>query len=139
MVVTLPLPPKELSPNAGYSGNWWIKSKAGKKYREDCGMLLWNARDKTGGILFPNGCTLTYQWFMGNNRKGDGLLRPTDIDNAISSAGKKIQDCLMDAYYISNDTAKHVSIKEVQLYRTKKEHQGRCCIVLTIEPKGEKE
>jgi hypothetical protein len=132
--VELPLPPRELSPNASRPGNWWIKSKAAKEYRATCGMLLWQAREKDGSILFPNGCILTYEWYCGGNRKGDGLLRIRDEDNSLLAA-KRIQDSLVDAKYVCDDSAKFVSIKEVKLYRKKEEHQGRCCIVLTIEAK----
>lgn len=38
--ITLPWPPARLSPNAGYTRNFWAKASAARKYRDDCLILL---------------------------------------------------------------------------------------------------
>jgi hypothetical protein len=66
-----------------------------------------------------------------------GLYRPNDADNAIGSL-KSFIDGLVDAGMVPDDSHKWISWENPRLYRTEKEHQGRCEVVLTITQEDRK-
>lgn len=127
--IELPLPPHECSPNARV--HWGAKARAVREYREACGYLVVKqlGRRRAQGQI-----TIDLDFFLAKPKLPDGLCRPRDNDNAIASSKAAI-DSLRDAGLITNDSKKQVRIGNVSLHSTKKEHQGRSALVLTIHRK----
>lgn len=127
--VELPLPPKEASPNARV--HWGAKARAVRLYRETCGTL---ARMKIGRRRLER-VRIDLDFYLCRGRDTASYF-PRDCDNAISSAKAAI-DGLRDIGIVVNDSKKFVTIGETRLHTTKKEHQGKTCLVLTITEIGE--
>lgn len=143
--VLLPLPPKALSSNAAV--HHMVRHRALMAFKAECLAALqkrfgrfWDAKKC---FYFPYGVILHYDFYCGPSawKKATGtddLARPRDTDRALSCV-TGVQDCLVDACLIPDDSARLVSIGTVRLFRTQKEHGGRCALVLRIEAKGETE
>lgn len=125
-VIDLPLPPIECSPNARV--HWGKKARAVREYREACGYLVVKqlGRRRAQGQI-----TIDLDFFLAKPKFPDGLCRPRDEDNAIACAKVGI-DSLRDSGLITDDSKKHVRIGNVSLHSTRKEHQGRSALVLTV-------
>lgn len=130
VVVSLPLPPRELSPNGRF--HHLAKARAVKAYRGSSLLLIRQSRAKAGNPVFGH-VVIDYEFYLAPARAGidDGLYRPRDVDNAIG-AMKAFQDALRDAGLIANDSKRHVHIGDVRLYSNAKEHHGRHAVVATI-------
>ena len=89
MILELPWPPKELSPNARV--HWAVKSRLAKKYRADCNILA-----KRAGIVAPEGGILLVLEFVPND------LRRRDDDNLVA-AFKAGRDGIADALGIDDN------------------------------------
>lgn len=124
--IELPLPPSECSPNARV--HWGKKARAVREYREACGYLTVKqlGRRRAQGQI-----TIDLDFYLAKPKLPDGLCRPRDPDNAISCC-KAAVDSLRDSGLITNDSKKHVRIGNVNLHSTRKEHQGRSALVLTV-------
>lgn len=141
--VELPLPPRILSSNA--RAHPMVRHRAHMAYKGDCVCvirqgfgLFWDAAKC---LYFPRGVILHYDFYMGpsdwKRRTGsDDFARPRDVDRALSCV-TGVQDALVDACLIPDDSAKWVSIGTVRLLRKQAEHGGRCCLMLRIESRGE--
>jgi crossover junction endodeoxyribonuclease RusA len=124
--VVLPLPPYECSPNARV--HWGRKARAVRDYREVCGYLVVK---QIGRRRAQGQVTVDLDFYLAKPKLPDGLCRPRDEDNAIASTKAAI-DSLRDSGLITNDSKKHVRIGNVRLHSTKKDHQGRSALVLTV-------
>lgn len=80
MIITLPWPPKELSPNARV--HWAPKARAVKKYKADCIILCKAAKIHK---LDAFEITLFITFFPPNNRKQDGDNMLASIKPAIDA------------------------------------------------------
>lgn len=125
-IIELPLPPVWCSPNL--KSHWSIKAKATRLYRESCGYLVLK---QLGRRRAKGQVTIDLDFYLAKNGYPDDLYRPRDPDNAIAST-KAAVDSLRDSGLITNDSKKYVRIGNVNLYSTKKEHQGRSALVLTV-------
>lgn len=125
-VVELPLPPIQCSPN--HRSHWGAKARAVRDYREACGYLVVK---QLGRRRAQGPVTIDLDFYLAKSKMPDGLCRPRDNDNAIASTKAAI-DSLRDSGLITNDSKKHVHIGDVRLHSTKKEHQGRSGLVLTV-------
>lgn len=141
LTLTLPLPPRELSPNARV--HWAKKSRAKQSWKTDIYWCVWEQvfkcipEDDPKYAMSPyipetSKATIHLDWYMAGHGNGDDLLRPTDVDNCIA-AWKSGQDQLVDSGLLMDDNAKYVQIGRVNLYRQKKDHKGRCELVVTLE------
>lgn len=124
-IVTLPLPPVECSPNGRF--HWAAKAKSVKQYREDCYWVL-----KVAKIPPMERVTVSLTFDMARGKVPDGRYRPTDTDNALSSI-KGCLDSMQDAGIVRSDDHHTVKHGAIVLNRTKKEHDGRCGLTITIE------
>lgn len=125
--ITLPLPPRKLSPNA--REHWASKARAVKSYRDACGLILkhfWAKRDVMAGMV-----TIDLDFYLCKGWHADGLYIPRDPDNALASCKAAI-DGLKDAGVIQGDSKKFVRIGEVRLHTKKPEHQNRTELVMTL-------
>lgn len=125
-VIELPLPPIQCSPNR--PTHWAVKARATREYRETCGYLVLK---QLGQRRAQGQVTIDLDFYLAKSKLPDGLCRPRDTDNAIA-ASKAAIDSLRDSGLITNDSKKHVRIGNVNLYSTKKEHQGRSVLVLRV-------
>ena len=79
IAVTLPWPPKELSPNARV--HWKLKADAAKKYKSDCFWFCkagWLNTSYTKRPAFIEGPNLTITFYPPSKRKAD-------VDNMLAS------------------------------------------------------
>lgn len=136
MTIELPLPPRECSPN--WTGHYMLKANAVRRYRDDCHFAFYLAyAGRDGKFLGQNPnplhtpITIHLEYFC-CRRPGDRSYFPKDSDNAIG-AFKHGRDSLKDAGLIPDDSAKYVIVGRCNIYRTKREHKGRCCLIVTIE------
>jgi hypothetical protein len=124
ITLEIPLPPRECSQN--YHGHWRRVHASVKEYRETCALLFrqaapgWKARP----------VRVSAEFFCGPSV--EPRYRPLDIGNAIGSLKAAI-DGLVDGGMSPSDSHKDVVWGDVRLFRAKKEHQGRACVVLTME------
>ena len=88
MTVTLPWPPRELSPNA--RGHWGAKARAAKKYRAACWALA-----KEAQLVAPEGPIHVWLDFIPPSR------RHHDVDNCVASM-KSGLDGLADALGVND-------------------------------------
>ena len=127
--VTLPLPPRECSPNgAGLSRHWSARHPAKKAYREVCTAIMKEA--KIG--LLPVPVTVDFDFYC--CRKGDtfhSLYMPRDTDNALAAL-KVVIDSLVHAEIISDDSSRYLHLGCTRLRHTQAEHQGKTCLVVTL-------
>lgn len=124
--VELPLPPKEASPN---DRSHWAK-KRGKNgavslYRQTCAWLYRDAQ-----IPQLKNATIDLDYYLGPDLWGISY-RPRDEQNG-RAAFKAAQDALVDAGVIPGDSARYVHDGYTRIHSRKKDHQGRCCVVVTI-------
>lgn len=129
--IELPLPPLACSPN--HRSHWGTRARAVREYREACGYLVIK---QLGRRRAKGQVTIDLDFYLARPKLPDGLCRPRDIDNAIASAKAGI-DSLRDSGLITNDSKKHVRIGNVNLHSTRKEHQGRSALVLTVKENSE--
>lgn len=127
ITLSFPLPPIECSPNRK-GVHWGPRARATRLYREACGYA---ALKQVGRKRAPGPITVDLDFYLARNGVEDGLYRARDRDNALSSAKAAI-DSLKDIGLIKADSKKHLNIGRVDLWTTKKEHQGRIGLVLTI-------
>jgi Holliday junction resolvase RusA-like endonuclease len=92
MIVTLPLPPKALSPNASSPGNPWPKIKAAKKYRSDAHLAAIAAGAKGMGL---ESASVQCKFFF-------RTAHARDSDNLLASL-KSAFDGLVDAGVFTDD------------------------------------
>ena len=129
---SIPLPPSELSPNARH--HWAAKNRAINGtgghggYKGEVFALAWKAKPDA---FNPKPIRITFDWYMGP-MPGCDCYRPRDADNAVA-AMKAAIDGIKMARWVPDDGHQWVKIGEPTLRRTKKDHQGRCEIVVTIE------
>jgi hypothetical protein len=124
--VTLPLPPKALSPNA--HAHWRQRQRAAKAYRAHCALLF---RSGIGRAL-PTPITWSQEYFASRSDSALGLYHTTDNDSALA-ATKVARDALQDAGIIHTDSRKNLRIGACELYTTARECKGAGRIVVTIE------
>lgn len=93
LVVTLPLPTRELSPNASSPGAWRRKAKAKKKYREDAYIAAIRVGAKNLKPL--DAATVQCHFYFRDNRRRDG-------DNFLACM-KSAFDGLVDAGVFADD------------------------------------
>lgn len=121
IIITLPLPPKELSPNARV--HWRVKSKATGGYRERAMYAGWDLFPRSSSAPLHNTATVQVQWFTKTAHRPDG-------DNALASL-KALFDGLTDAGIFSDDKwLTHLPIKFAK-------NAANPRVVLTITPTGE--
>lgn len=119
--ITVPPPSRVLSPN-GYK-HWRKVSGVKKDHRQLVAIL---AKEQAAPI--SGAVEIQIDWYMGNK----SFYCPMDNQNAVSSLKAAI-DGIVDAGIIEDDNRKIVkAIHPVNLYRTRKEHQGRSEVVFTI-------
>lgn len=126
----LPLPPSALSPNKKGT-HWGPRASATRKYRETCGYFALSqiGRRRAKGMI-----TIDFEFYLCRTSFtafSAGLYFPKDRTNALESAKAAI-DSLQDCGLIKADTKKYVNIGTVNLWTTKKEHQGQTKLVMTI-------
>ena len=120
--ITVPPPTRVLSPN-GYL-HWRKVSKAKKDHRE----LVCILAKQQQAAPISGAVEIQIDWYMANKT----FYCPMDNQNAISALKAAI-DGIVDAGVIEDDNRKIVkAIYPVNLYRTRKEHQGRSEVVFTI-------
>lgn len=121
--ITIPPPTRVLSPN-GDRHHWTKVSAAKKDHRALTCILAKNQKaKKVSGKVW-----IGIDWFMADK----SFYCPLDKQNAIIALKAAI-DGLADAGVIDGDGHKIVdSFHPVTLHRTRKEHQGRSEVVLTI-------
>ena len=108
--VQLPLPPKQLSPNA--TCHWAAKARATRLYRQACWAAFQQAKPK-GWTQVPIEIDVSYRC----SAKAIGYA-PKDIGNAISSL-KAAVDAMQDAGVIPNDSKKWLAWGQVSLITRK--------------------
>jgi hypothetical protein len=126
--ITVPLPPKALSPNGSQGLHWGKKARVKKQYRRECEFEF--RRAKVPPLTPPVRMHLDFYLARGANARDRYFAR--DEDNA-RIAFKNGQDALADAGIIPSDGQKYLRMGETRLHTRKKEHQGRCCVVVTLE------
>lgn len=122
----LPLPPIQASPNGRF--HWEARARATRLYREVCGQFV---QAQIGRRRVAGQITVDLDFYLARKLLPDTFYRPRDRDNAIASIKAAI-DSLKDANLITNDSKKHLNIGRVDLHTTKKEHQGKVGLVMTI-------
>lgn len=134
--ITVPLPPKEASPNfhPASIGARMKQATAIRMYREQCGVIMCSANANILAIECRVAIHLDFYLARPLPWKGyrEGLYYPRDADNARASA-KAAQDALVDAGIIKGDSARYVDAGYTRLHTTQKEHQGRAELVITLE------
>ena len=124
--VELPLPPIECSPN--HRSHWGARARAVREYREACGYLTVK---QLGRRRAKGQVTIDLDFYLARPKLPDRLCRPRDEDNAVACV-KAAVDSLRDSGLLTNDSKKFVRVGNVHLHSTKKEHQGRIGLVLTV-------
>ncbi len=135
LTIHLPLPPKGCSPNE--HSHWRIRAKATKEYREAAFMAGFGIHQTPEWEpIRPVRLLATFD--MGPSTFGGPLgftrthlYRPLDAANAIGSLKAAI-DGLVDAGMTPSDSHEWVHWENPILNRKKKDHGGRCGVVLTI-------
>ena len=115
ITLTLPLPPKELSPNARVP--WYVKSRAIKAYRYEVAIealrqapLRWMSPPVEGpGVLPP--ITADVEFWHATNRK-------RDEDNLRASL-KTLWDGLVDARFLPGDDMSVFRLGKLECYSVK--------------------
>lgn len=134
--VTLPLPPKVLSPN--YAPPTvrakCRQAKARADYRLQCREALRKANVPPLGRV-----TLHLDFYLFRGKPGSTHhyrhsqeYFPLDADNARGSC-KSLQDSVVDAGIVPDDRSEFVRTGRVTLHKTAEAHQGRTCLILTLE------
>jgi len=138
--IEIPLPPQGVQQNQ--RRHWRETAAAIRGYRLMCRGAAANA----GKVPVP--VKIHAEFFMGRSaqektwaqaRRARGLkpkpivYRPLDTMNAIAALKAAI-DGIVDAGVLPGDSHKQVQWGDVNLYRTAKEHKGRSCVVLRLEP-----
>ncbi len=116
---SIPLPPRELSPNA--RTHWATRAKAKRKYRQTCGLLMLS--QSRGDRPMFNKARVVVEWFA-RDRRGLGL----DDDNRLASL-KAAFDALQDAGIVVDDCGCTYELMPVEVDR----HEPR--VVLVVEGK----
>jgi len=129
--ITISLPPKGCSPNT--HRHWRKKGDAIRQYRQEAFAC---AAQQAGGIRFQRPVRVDHAWYMGKSQKESLKVippryRPLDEGNAIAALKAAI-DGVVDAGVLVSDSHDRVKWGECSLFRNKKEHQGRSCVVLTF-------
>lgn len=122
----LPLPPIQASPNGRF--HWGARARATRLYREICGQFV---QAQIGRQRVSGKVIVDLDFYLARKLLPDTFYRPRDKDNAVASIKAAI-DSLKDAKLITNDSKKHLNIGRVDLHTTKKEHQGKVGLVITI-------
>jgi hypothetical protein len=126
--IEIPLPPIQLSPNARFmSMHWSQRSKWRKQYRRSVGFAITAA--KVAPVKMP--VVIDADFYLCRAVGDESNYYPKDEDNARASI-KSAQDALVDTGIIEKDSRKSVKVGQTRLHATKREHQGRRCVVLTI-------
>jgi hypothetical protein len=126
IVITLPLPLPEVSPNA--RPHWAGKGRAVRLMRQAAHVLGLEAKPK-GWTPQPIRISATY--FCGKSL--DRRVRPRDEDNARACL-KPYIDGLIDAGLAPSDNASNVKLGELVLLKRAKDHKGKAEVVLVVEP-----
>lgn len=137
--VILPLPPVKLSPNQGFGSNRF-KHASVKPYRAKCAYLLREAAKRGKWPIPFNFLVLHMEFYLCKPDNFEDMPKskrpylPHDADNARASA-KAAQDALMDAGIIANDSKDYIEPGKTKVYGKAELHDGRTCLVFTIETK----
>ena len=126
LTIEIPLPSRACSPNT-YK-HWRTRGRGAKELREWAFMA---AMEKNAPMMQAP-VRVSHTWYMAK-RGPDDCYRPIDAGNAQASLKAAI-DGLVDAKLIPGDNHKQLKWGECRLYRTAKEHKGKCGVVLTLEP-----
>ncbi len=118
-------------PVYGCSGNtvkhWRVRQQARKQYRTECFYTYKEAKlPKMEGL-----CWISLTFYNGPTKPGDRRYRPRDESNGIEAA-KSLQDALVDAGIIQDDTRKYLRQGPVEILGTKKEHGGRAGVLVKL-------
>ena len=124
LVVTMPAPPQELSPNRSRNGHWSKKSNATKLYREAC-RICTRAAMTCEGFPKVGKVRVSYEWQKGTAR-GLPYYRPQDEQNAVASL-KAMNDGMVDAGLVTDDKAAHWSFGGITLTK------GQDVVIVTVE------
>lgn len=130
---SLPLPPKELSPNSG-ERHWSSKVQFQESYKRECAYTMRALR--LSAVASPCHLTLSFRYKpRAKTQKSDGLYRPLDCDNAIASC-KYMIDAMVAVGLIKDDTYKYVAMLTAEIIAN---HTVLCDeVMVTITPlKGE--
>lgn len=111
--VELPLPPKELSPNARV--HYMVRARATKQHRHDCYLVMLGAKPKGWEGNSPIELDFVYRAFRGC---GGAVFR--DCTNALSAC-KALIDGIVDAGVVPNDSKRWLSIGHFKLMTTARE------------------
>lgn len=128
VILTIPLPPKGCSPNEMSHRHWRYRYQARDQYKQD--VFLCAVKQKLP--RFQGKVRMQATFYMARADYDDGNYRPRDEENAQASL-KAVADSLESYGYIGGDSYYWVTWLPVKLYGRKKDHQGRCEVVVTIE------
>jgi len=95
LIVTLPLPPKSLSPNASHGGHWAAKARAIRDYRWAAKMACLSALRDAGDVCAWDAAVVEAHFFFRTKHKHDS-------DN-LNASLKSARDGLADAGLVKND------------------------------------
>jgi len=140
--IELPLPPLGLSPNK--KTHWRVLAAGVKAYRNECETLIAVAKKANGWTMPERSSALHYDFYICRNPEHakdaatkykvflrDQYYLPRDPDNAIA-VSKRCTDAARLAEAIRSDAAKWVTGVTATIHSTRKEHEGRFCLTLTI-------
>lgn len=110
LIVEVPLPPMEVSPNRRFDRR--AKARAIACYREQVGFLA-VAAARAVDWTPPEKVRLGLLWgLQDGDRRGSGLYHPRDADNAVAAA-KALIDGLRDAGVIRDDNWASLKLGDV--------------------------
>lgn len=114
LVLQLPLPPRDLSPNRTRNVHWTKKAPQVADYRQSVMVDALNVIRSVGWEA-PERVSIGLVWCLKGGRKA-GLYCPMDADNAVGGS-KTLFDGLRDAKAIQDDTWAHMKLAEVDVDR----------------------
>lgn len=133
LVVTVPPPEPGCAQNT--RKHWRVRHRADKLART-VAQLYAHSAVVSASWQTADRVRIHIDWYMarvtGFKAK---CYHPLDIQNALGALKSTI-DGLVDGGVVVSDSHKHVQFGDVRLHRTKKEHQGRTAVVLTVERMG---
>jgi hypothetical protein len=129
ITITLPLPPRECSPN--YHGHWRGRQKATRAYRLQAALTAHRALPRNWQ---PQKVRVSADFYCGRGPVPDGRVRPLDTANAIGCLKAAIDGAIIDGGFCPSDSHEWVEWGTVNLYRRKKDHGGQAFVLLRIEP-----
>lgn len=128
--IEVPLPPKDLSPNA--HRHWRRRHTASRIYKTECAFCFAGI-----GPLAPP-ITIHLEFYCGRGQATFDRARrrdryfPRDKFNASASA-KYLVDALIVAGVVPDDSAKYVNVGRTELYTKVEDHHNRACVMVGLE------